>query len=265
MAVETAAVTEARYAESRGSSVSWGAIFCGALIALATLMVFTLLGSAIGLSLFDPERGDKLGAGAGIGAGIYLLLSTLVSFYAGGYVAGRLSGFKLRMASALHGLTAWALVTAFFTFMLGSTVGGLFSGATNLIGGGVRTAAQGVQQGGISEQSKNEIRESIRQGKVDQESAAAILSAQLGISQDEANRMIGQVQSKAGQAKENVQAKGGEIAGKATNIAAGGSWIAFFTMFLSAIASALGGIAGSALKGRKDISQPVARVDRRAA
>ncbi len=224
-------VTPERLVEETGSSVSWGAIFCGALITLAVQLLFTLLGSAIGMTAFDPEQGESLGRGATVGAGIYLFVTMLISFFVGGYVASRMAGFKLRMASILHGLSVWAVITAVFTFAIGTGIGNLLGGAINLASRGAQVAGQGMQQPG---QQPGQVIQ-------DKEKAAEALSQQLGIPQDQARRMIDEAERSARRFKQNAP----EVAGQAADITAGTSWVAFFTLLFGAGAAILGGLLGS--------------------
>ena len=39
--------------------ISWGAIFAGAIIAVATQLVLTLIGTAVGLATLNPETGQN--------------------------------------------------------------------------------------------------------------------------------------------------------------------------------------------------------------
>src|SRR3954447_16227771 len=84
--------------------ISWGAIFAGAIIALATQLVLTLIGAAVGLATLDPATGQNpSGTTLGIGAAVWLVISSLVSLFLGGYVAGRLGG------TFMGGCTDWLL------------------------------------------------------------------------------------------------------------------------------------------------------------
>ena len=67
--------------------VSWGSIFAGAIIALATQLVLTLVGMAIGLATVSPASGGTpSGTALGLGATIWLLISSLISLFFGGYI-----------------------------------------------------------------------------------------------------------------------------------------------------------------------------------
>jgi hypothetical protein len=84
--------------------INWGSAFFGWLVAvgLAAILASLLVaaGAAIGLST-DPDAGDA--ETIGIGGGIALIVVMLVAYYAGGYVAGRMSRFD----GARQGLGVW--------------------------------------------------------------------------------------------------------------------------------------------------------------
>lgn len=103
------------------SRISWGSVFAGAIIALAAQLVLTLIGTAIGLATLDPTTSDNPSATSlGIGAGIWLVLSSLISLFLGGYIAARLGG---TFNGWLHGLTTWATVTILTVMLLSSAAG----------------------------------------------------------------------------------------------------------------------------------------------
>jgi hypothetical protein len=110
--------------------ISWGSVVAGAIIALATQIVLTLIGLAIGLATLDPATGDNPSGGAlGAGAGIWLLISSLVSLFLGGYIAARLAG---KYNGWLHGLTTWGTLTLATLMLLTSAAGRLVGAASGL-------------------------------------------------------------------------------------------------------------------------------------
>ncbi len=120
--------------------VSWGAIFAGAVLALATQLVLTLLGLSIGLATIDPVAGQSPTAGGlGIGAGIWMMISTIISLFAGGYIAGRLGG---TFNGWIHGLITWGACTVLTLMLLTSAIGRLVGAASGL----TRFAAQQMPQ-----------------------------------------------------------------------------------------------------------------------
>jgi hypothetical protein len=94
----------ARQREAFGG-LNWGAAFFGWLVAvgLAALLtgIVSATGAAIGLTSGDVDTNNTIGV---IG-GVLLLVVTLVSWYSGGYVAGRMSRFD----GARQGFGVWAL------------------------------------------------------------------------------------------------------------------------------------------------------------
>jgi hypothetical protein len=122
--------------------ISWGAVFAGVIVALMVGMVLNLLGVGIGLSTIDPLHEQSALAGLGIGAALWLIACTLISLFAGGWVAGHLAGIPYRTDAALHGVLTWGVTTLVTVFFFATAAGGLFSGATRLLAGGVSGVGQ---------------------------------------------------------------------------------------------------------------------------
>jgi hypothetical protein len=106
----TAAALETARARQRDEfgGVNWGASFFGWLVAVgvATLLTSLLVaaGAAIGLTESDVTNGtnaDELS----LGGGIALLVVLMLAYYAGGYVAGRMSRFD----GGRQGIATWAI------------------------------------------------------------------------------------------------------------------------------------------------------------
>src|SRR5262252_2292317 len=122
------------------SKISWGAIFAGVILALATQLVLNLLGMGVGAATLSPVTGDTPSATSlSIGAGIWFAISSILAALAGGYTAGRLAGIPNESIAGWHGLTTWALATLVIFYLLSSTLGGILGGAyrgmTNVLGG----------------------------------------------------------------------------------------------------------------------------------
>jgi hypothetical protein len=98
------------------SHFQWSAILGGAAIAAGISLTLNAFGAGIGLSLISsaPTWRDTSATLALIG-GVFLLMVAVISFAAGGYVAGRMRA-PLSVASAerefrdgMHGLAAWGV------------------------------------------------------------------------------------------------------------------------------------------------------------
>jgi hypothetical protein len=94
--------------------INWGAAFFGWLVAvgLGVILVGLLAaaGAAVGLTQLDGADTATIG----LGGGIALLIVLMIAYYAGGYVAGRMSRFD----GARQGAGAW-LMGVLITVVLG--------------------------------------------------------------------------------------------------------------------------------------------------
>ena len=188
--------------------VSWGAIFAGGVITLVTQLLLSILGLGIGASTINPASEQNPASGFGTGAGIWFALTTLISLFAGGWVAGRLAGIPRATDSSLHGLLTWSLATLLLFYLLTTTIGSLIGGTFRVLGSGLSMAGTAaaasapaiagaaqdqMQKSGIDMSSiRSEIEKTLRQtGKPE---------LQPGAIQNEANVAVNQVQNAAGDA-----------------------------------------------------------------
>jgi hypothetical protein len=130
--------------------ISWGAVLAGVVVALVTQLILNLLGLGIGVATLDPGTGDSPSARAfSIGAAFWWTLSGIIAAFAGGYVAGRLSGRPQEATAGWHGLTAWALTTLVVFYLLSTAAGGVLGGIASTLagaaGGLARTAGATAQ------------------------------------------------------------------------------------------------------------------------
>lgn len=125
--------------------VFWGAIFAGAVVAITVQLILSLLGTGIGMSTIDPlQRSSPDAATFGIGAGIWWAVSSIVSLFAGGWVAGYLAGAPDKTDAMLHGIVTWALATIATVYLLASIVGSIVSGGASVAGTAVTAAGSAV-------------------------------------------------------------------------------------------------------------------------
>jgi hypothetical protein len=120
------AVVEATINTER-SSVDWGAVIAGAVIAAAISFVLFAFGAAVGLSITSPYPAEGVSAVTfALVLGLWIVLVTVMSFLAGGYFTGLLmqrraaGDHETEMRDGMHGVLAWgfgvllgALITAF--------------------------------------------------------------------------------------------------------------------------------------------------------
>jgi amino acid transporter len=98
--------------------INWGAAFFGWLVAVGLGVILIGLvagaGAAIGLTQLSATDAQNNAKEIGLGGGIALLVVLMIAYYAGGYVAGRMSRFD----GARQGAGAW-LVGVLVTIVLG--------------------------------------------------------------------------------------------------------------------------------------------------
>ena len=264
--------------------ISWGAVLAGAAIVIAVHVSLSLLGFGIGLSTVDPAAGDTPQAGSfGIGAGIWWVVSNLIALFIGGYVAARLSGMPVRGDGIIHGVLTWAVTLLITIYLLTTSVGSLVGGAFNVVGNTISTLGQGVAEAvpqaadaaGISpeqiqeqaeqllrpeepgqlsaEQARSELVDALRQMATGSEQeaaqarerAAALIAQQAGISPDEANQRLDQLQAEVQQRADQATAQATEAADATASAASSASIWAFVAFVLGAAAGAAGGAMGT--------------------
>lgn len=97
------------------------AVIVGTVVALGLMVLFTLLGLAIGVASLEA-----IGDGFGFGTALYIIVTQLISLAAGGFAAARFMSPADSSIAALAGAAVWALSTLLVAF------GGLSAG-TSLI------------------------------------------------------------------------------------------------------------------------------------
>ena len=140
--------------------ISWSAVFAGVLVAIVTQMLLTLLGIGIGLGTIDPVEERNPVAGLGTGTAIWYVVSSLLSLFAGGWVAGRLASTPRLFDGVIHGVLTWSLVTLFTVYLLTTTIGRIVGGASRLVSGVVSTAGSGIAAAapGLADQAQEQLR-----------------------------------------------------------------------------------------------------------
>lgn len=105
-----------------------------------------MLGTGVGMSTVDPlvDGASPSASSFGIGAAVWWLVSSLIALFAGGWIAGRLSGMLRPAEGSLHGLLTWALAVLATIYLLTSTVNSLVSGAGSILGTAVSATATGA-------------------------------------------------------------------------------------------------------------------------
>jgi hypothetical protein len=263
--------------------ISWGAVAAGVVVALVVQLLLNLLGLGIGVATLDPGTGDTPSAGAlSTAAAIWYLLAGIIAAYAGGYMAGRLSGGPLGSTSALHGLTAWAATTLVMFYLLttavGGIIGGVFSGVSGALSGVGRSALSAAQVAapGLATATdpfsaiEQQVREAsgsdpaeLRNAAVTalraaltgdearaqeaRERAAQALARAQNISAEEAQKKIADYEQQYRQTVEEAKQQAVQAAQTTAKIVSRGALLSFLALVLGAIAAWFGGRSGTVI------------------
>ncbi len=113
-------------ARDKFGGLNWGACFFGWLVAIALSILLTSIVGAIAAAIGEESNltwseADRQAGEIGIAAAIVLLVVLLIGYYAGGYVAGRMSRFD----GGRQGAGVWAigLVVTIIAVILGAVFG----------------------------------------------------------------------------------------------------------------------------------------------
>jgi nucleoid DNA-binding protein len=132
------------------SYVEWSAIFAGAIVASAIIVLMTAFGSAIGLSLVSPYKGHSAVLFY-IALALWFIWITVSSFVAGGYIAGRMRRpvdgatiHESHVRDGVHGLVVWAVAVAIGTWLATWSISSAFKGGAELAKSGASSMSSGA-------------------------------------------------------------------------------------------------------------------------
>ena len=207
---------------SRGR-ISWGAVIAGAVVAVATTLLLSLLGAAMGagsIHALDTTSTDL--ANYGTGAAIWEIINLALSMAFGGYVAARLSGTHSHLDAELHGVTMWGVAVLLGSVLLAHAVSGLIGmvgqGAGSVVSHAVGSAGtiSGVLPSEVNPQAMiDRLRQSLGNSgdptTMSHEQISAEIAALVGksvvngsASESDRNRLIALVAAQSGVTKEEA-------------------------------------------------------------
>jgi hypothetical protein len=100
------------------SRIAWGPVMAGAVLALATYLLLTLVGTALGLSI----HGRVSDRGLAIGAVVWAIVITAWSLFVGGFVASQFTTGENKIEGAVYGFIVWAVVLGMIVLLLAAGV-----------------------------------------------------------------------------------------------------------------------------------------------
>ena len=133
-----------------GPAASWGAIFAGAVVAVATSLILLTLGAGLGFAAMSPWPGQGVaGSTFTIAAAIWLIVTQWLSAAMGGYITGRLRHrwlathtHEVFFRDTAHGLVTWAVATIAVAAVAAGSLSSI-TGVATRSAGGVATASAG--------------------------------------------------------------------------------------------------------------------------
>ena len=284
-APEMIAVSDTHRPDGARSRIAWSAIFAGVVLVFSVELLLNALGAGVGLGMVTPMTGGTPTPGSfRVGAGLWLVVSTVIAFVVGGFMAGRLAGAPSRFDGVLHGLVVWGLTLLMMLYFLGAAAGGILSGVFHLAGGAASLAGQGAQTAGpqvaaaagvdtdtvqdqlaaymgpsvtdpaqmTPQDAQKAMAKEIPNLAAGRDRAAAarqriipIIAAQQHVSQDEAARRFDAGQARFEQDRVNAQQKATEAAQASAAGASKASYLTFAALLIGALAAAAGGMFAS--------------------
>ena len=123
--------------------VRWGPVLAGLFTAIATQLVLSALGAAIGLTSVANSGAPRSDAGGvGSAVGIWSIISLLISLFIGGWITARACGPMSKSSALLNGAILWATTLAISAWLLSSGVSGAFGIVASNAGAAINQAQQ---------------------------------------------------------------------------------------------------------------------------
>lgn len=119
--------------------VQFGPIVAGILTAIASMLVLTVLGLAIGASALEPR---EVGEGVGTAAAIWGIATAIISFFLGGWVAAKTAAVAGMGSGIMNGFIVGAGILTLVLWLTGSGIGAV----VGTIGGNIGDIAAVVQE-----------------------------------------------------------------------------------------------------------------------
>lgn len=250
--------------------VRWASVFAGVVVGVATYILLTLFGVAVGLTVLDPLALEPTGS-VPTATGLWTAVGLLVGTFIGGYVAARMSGLARLADGMLHGFVSWGTTTLVFAFLVTTTWSTLLGGAFGALGHGLQsvgptTAATGHHEtrqlmmaieletfltgtanGDITPASLSALQGRLMAG--DRSGALDVMVEQMGFPPERAAQLIEPVMALVSPARLAPEEAGAALLSA--------SWWLFFAILLSMLVAIWGGAIGVRTTGRRTIGGDV--------
>lgn len=226
--------------------VRWTSVIAGFFTVLATIVVLTVLGVAIGLSTVDPNNPRGLALGLSVYGGI----TALIAFLIGGFISARTAAVAGSGNGVLNGAMVWIITIPILVYVLGNGIGSLLGTAADLT---TKAATIGAQVAGpavgqvAGEVIANPTLAATIQAGANGATGAATQSANGAVdaATPDTNTIPGQAQSAVATAQNQIQEVTPQQVQQAAQNASNVAWVTLLALGLSAAAAIIGGLAGA--------------------
>lgn len=247
-------------------SVHWRAVFAGVFVAELVYIVLLTLGLAIGaMQVSNLIQGTGSARALGSGFGIWMVITVVLSLFAGSYAAGRASGIVATRVGYIQGAVISSLFFIMMLSQIGFSVGMIGAGLTNLTSKVAGQAAQVADTtrtidlvedviGDLHFRSSPDVVMAgvlSRLQRGDRESALNYIASQANISKEEATARFNDLNNR-------FQILMSDLGTKSAQAARWLGFSAFSMLLLGSVAALIGGAFGAQMNMRK----PWARMDR---
>ena len=124
--VEVLSAGERRRPGSDYWPINWSAVWVGALAALAVALIVSLCAAALGAHQLGPGGKIAKWGEVGFAALVFSILGAFFSFVVGGWVAGKINGYRRAETDMLHGAIVWLLALPLLVTLAALGAGTLF-------------------------------------------------------------------------------------------------------------------------------------------
>jgi hypothetical protein len=104
-------MAEIKYEQWTHWPVNWTAVWVGTLASISAVMMFGLIGTAVGATVFQPDSRVVDLHKFAIGSLIFGIFGSFLAFVIGGWIAGRIAGILRAEPAMLHGAVVWLVAT----------------------------------------------------------------------------------------------------------------------------------------------------------
>lgn len=138
--------------------VQWGPIIAGVATTVASMILLTILGLALGASVLEPR---EAGESVSTFATIWGAASAIISFFLGGFVAARSASVIGGGAALLNGFLVGATVMLLVLYMIGAGLGNLFGTVGSNVGDLANVAQDQAATTEVSQQDAEQVAEDV--------------------------------------------------------------------------------------------------------